>query len=216
MEGSEATKHIQLDEQDFEPLVGEGETPFYPTEEEIKKNPELEYSSEEIQKIVKQMDKEQRREFLEYQAYFLTQDRQTGNMVLLHLEVRGIVQERCPSMLGQLPEAIVEAHVQLLAETKLEELCQQLGIAPPKYKPPPLIHPVDEALLGDKALPMTTEMKATAVEKQPGTSSESVRRIVLTLIAKEIKWEGDVKPPMPLAIGTLPDTIITCYGGDWG
>ena len=86
-------------------------------------------------------------------------------MVPLHLEVSSTVREMCPSMLGQLQEAIVEACTQLLAETKLKELCKQLGIAPPKYQPPPMVHPLDEALLGDKAFPMAMEMDTSRVEE---------------------------------------------------
>ena len=148
---SEKIQLVKLDEKDFEPMVGDQEIPYYPMEEEIEKYPELEYSSKEIHKIVKKMDKEQRREFREYETYFLTRYRQTGNMVPLHLEVRSTVREMCLSMPGQLQEAIVKAHAQLLAERKLKELCKQLGIAPPQYQPTSMVHPVDEALLEDKA-----------------------------------------------------------------
>ena len=62
------------------------------------------------------MDKVQRWEFREYEQYFLTRYRQTGNMRPLHVEVRSIIREMCPSMPGQMQDAIVEARAQLLAE----------------------------------------------------------------------------------------------------
>ena len=114
----------KLDEEAFEPLVEQGEMPSIPTEEELIKYPELEYSSREVQSIVNKMDKAQKQEFCEYEQYFLTRYRQTGNMQPLYLEIRNIVKEMCPSMPGQMQDAVVEARAQLLAETKLKELCQ--------------------------------------------------------------------------------------------
>ena len=91
-----------LDEEVFEPLVKQGEMPSIPTEEELIKYPELEYSSREVQAIVNKMDKTQKQEFREYEQYFLTRYRQTGNMQPLYLEIRNIVKEMCPSMPGQM------------------------------------------------------------------------------------------------------------------
>ena len=51
----------KLDEVEFKPLVEEGELPSIPTEEELVKYPELEYSGREVHAIVKKMDKSQRR-----------------------------------------------------------------------------------------------------------------------------------------------------------
>ena len=99
----------KLDKVEFEPLVEERELPSIPTEEELVKYPELEYSGWEVQAIVKKMDKSQRQEFCEYEQYFLTRYRQTGNMRLLYVEVRNIVREMCPSMPGQMQDAVVEA-----------------------------------------------------------------------------------------------------------
>ena len=62
----------KLDEEAFEPLVEQGEMPSIPTEEELVKYPELEYSSREVQAIANQMDKAQKQEFREYEQYFLT------------------------------------------------------------------------------------------------------------------------------------------------
>ena len=47
----------KLDEEEFEPLVEQGELPSIPTEEELIKYPELEYSSREVQAIVNKMDR---------------------------------------------------------------------------------------------------------------------------------------------------------------
>ena len=122
---------IKLDEEEFEPLVEQGEMPSIPTEEELVKYPELEYSSREVRAIVNKMDRAQKQEFREYEQYFLTRYRQTGNMQPLYVEVRNIVKEMCPSMPGQMQSAVVEARAQLLAETKLKELCKQLGVPTP-------------------------------------------------------------------------------------
>ena len=141
----------KLDEEAFEPLVEQGELPSIPTEEELIKYPELEYSSREVQAIVNKMDRAQKQEFREYEQYFLTRYRQTGNMQPLYLEVRNIVKEMCPSMPGQMQSAVVEARAHLLAETKLKELCKQLGVPAPRYEPPPMVHPMDEGILGGKS-----------------------------------------------------------------
>ena len=112
----------KLDEVEFEPLVEEGELPPIPTEEEFIKYSELEYSGREVQAIVKKMDKVQKQEFCEYEQYFLTHYRQTGNTRPLYVEVRNIIREMCPSMPGQMQDVIVETRAQLLAEVKLKEV----------------------------------------------------------------------------------------------
>ena len=99
----------KLDEEEFEPLVEQGELPSIPTEEELVKYPELEYSSREVHAIVNKMDRAQKQEFREYEQYFLTRYRQTGNMKPLYVEVRNIVKDMCPSMPGQMQNAVVEA-----------------------------------------------------------------------------------------------------------
>ena len=118
----------KLDEEAFEPLVEQGEMPSVPTEEELIKYPELECSSREVQAIGNEMDRAQKQEFHEYEQYFLTRYRQTGNMKPLYVEVRNIVKDMCSSMPGQMQNAVVEARAQLLAEVKLKELCKQLGV----------------------------------------------------------------------------------------
>ena len=209
MEKETVASPATLDEKGFEPLVEEGELPSIPTEEELVKYPELEYSGREVQAIVNKMDKAQRWEFCEYEQYFLTRYRQTGNMRPLHVEVRSIVREMCPSMPGQMQDAIVEARAQLLAEVKLKELCKQLGVPVPRYEPPPIVHPIDKGILGEKAAPMTGKEshKEPVKEGQPSTS-EAVRKIVPTLVTTEVKRE--VKPQLQL--GLLSDTILNAMG----
>ena len=199
----------KLDEEAFEPLVEQGEMPLIPTEEELVKYPELEYSSREVQAIVNKMDKMQKQEFREYEQYFLTRYRQTGNMQPLYLEIRNIVKEMCPSMPGQMQDAVVEARAQLLAETKLKELCEQLGVPAPRYEPPPMVHPVDEGILGEKAVPMSSvkSRKEQVKEDQPSTS-KTVRRVVPKLVTTEVKKE--IKPQVQPRL--LSDTMLDALG----
>ena len=199
----------KLDEEAFEPLVEQGETPSIPTEEELVKYPELEYSSREVQAIVNQMDKAQKQEFHEYEQYFLTRYRQTGNIQPLYLEIRNIVKEMCPSMPGQMQDAVVEARAQLLAETKLKELCKQLGVPAPRYEPPPMVHPMDEGMLGEEAVPMSSVKSRTeqVKEDQPSTS-RTVRRVVPALVTTEVKKE--IKPQVQPRL--LSDTMLDALG----
>ena len=199
----------KLDKEAFEPLVEQGELPSIPTEEELIKYPELEYSSREVQAIVNKMDRVQKQEFHEYEQYFLTRYRQTGNMQPLYMEVRNIVKEMCPSMPGQMQNAVVEARAQLLAETKLKELCKQLGVPVPRYEPLPMVHPVDEGILGEKAVPMSGERthEESVKEDQPSTS-KAVRKIIPTLVMTEVKKE--VKPQVQPRL--LSDTILDAMG----
>ena len=199
----------KLDEEAFEPLVEQGEMPLIPTEEELVKYPELEYSSREVQAIVNKMDRAQRQEFREYEQYFLTRYRQTGNMQPLYVEVRNIVKEMCPSMPGQMQNAVVEARAQLLAETKLKELCRQLGVPAPRYEPPSMIHPVDEGILGETAVPVSgVETREELVKEDQPSTSKVVRKIVPTLVTTEIKQE--VKPQVQPRL--LSDTILDAMG----
>ena len=92
--GERGTSRI-LDEETFEPLETPGMSISAPTAEEIAEHPELEYSSKEIKAIVKTLDKEQWQQFREYEAYFLSRFRKTGNMLPLHLEIRKIVRDMC-------------------------------------------------------------------------------------------------------------------------
>ena len=195
----------KLDEEEFEPLVEEGKLPSIPTEEELIKYPELEYSGREVQAIVNKMDRVQKQEFHEYEQYFLTCYRQTGNMRPLYVEVRNIVKEMCPSMPGQMQDVVVEARAQLLAEVKLKELCKQPEVPAPQYKPPPMVHPIDEEILGEKAVPMSGKgsHEGPVKEDQPSTS-RVVRKIIPTLVTTEVKREA--KPQVQLRL--LSDTIL--------
>ena len=65
-------KKMHLDEETFEPVVKEGETSLVPTDEEIRKHPELEYTNEEVRQIVSQMNAKDRIQFKEFEQYFLT------------------------------------------------------------------------------------------------------------------------------------------------
>ena len=199
----------KLDEEAFEPLVEQGELPLIPTEEELIKYPELEYSGREVQAIVNKMDRAQKQEFREYEQYFLTRYRQTGNVRPLYMEVRNIVKEMCPSMPGQMQDAVVEARTQLLAETKLKELCKQLGVPAPRYEPPPMVHPVDEGILGEKALPMSgEETHEELVSGEQPSTLKTVRRVVPTLVTTEVKKE--IKPQVQTRL--LSDTMLDALG----
>ena len=198
----------KLDEEEFEPLVEEGELPSIPTEEELIKYPELEYSGREVQAIVNKMDRVQKQKFHEYEQYFLTCYRQTGNMKPLYVEVRNIVKEMCPSMPGQMQSAVVEARAQLLAEVKLKELCGQLGVPAPRYETPSMVHPINEGILGEKAVPMSGELCEGPVGKDQPSTSKAVQKIIPTLVTTEVKRE--VKPQVQP--GLLSDTILDAMG----
>ena len=82
-------------------------------------------------------------------------------------------------MPGQMQDAVVEVHAQLLAETKLKELCEQLGVPAPRYEPPPMVHPMDEGILGEKAEPMSgVTAHAEQVKEDRLGTSKTVRRVV--------------------------------------
>ena len=199
----------KLDEEGFEPLVEEGELLSIPTEEELIKYLELEYSGREVQAIVKKMDRVQKQEFRKYEQYFLTRYRQTSNMKPLYVEVRNIVKEMCPSMPGRMQDMVVEAPAQLLAEVKLKELCEQLGVLAPRYEPLSMVHPIDEGILGEKAVPMSgKELHEGPVGEDQLSISKAVRKIIPTLVTTEVKREG--KPQVQLRL--LSDTILEPMG----
>ena len=64
-------KKIKLDEETFQPIETEGMVAWEPSEEEIRKYPELEYTSEEIKAVVIKMSKKQQIQFKELKNYFL-------------------------------------------------------------------------------------------------------------------------------------------------
>ena len=213
------TKKMKLDEETFEPVTAPGMKPIEPTEAEISKHPELEYTDEEVKKVVSGMTKEQKDSVQELEQYFLTRYRQTGNIKPLRREVREIVKEMCPSMPGQMQEAVIEARAQLLAEAKLKELCKQLNIPMPVIPPSPIIHPIDEALLGDKATPITP---MEGREKEKGSESIAQRQQETYLTGEgpsrrigpvKMELEGDIKPKQLLSTQYLPDTMLQAMEG---
>ena len=68
-----------------------------------------------------------------------------------------------------------------------------------------MVHPIDEGILGEKAVPMSGEESHEGLvkEDQPSTS-KAVRRIIPTLVSTEMKRE--VKPQVQLRL--LSDTIL--------
>ena len=124
-------KKIKLDEETFQLIETEGMVVWKTSEEEIRKYPELEYTSEDIKAIVTKMSKKQQIQFKELENYFLLKYRQTGNMCPLYQEVGQIMREMCPSMPGNMQEAVVKARAQLQAEAKLKDACRQLNIPVP-------------------------------------------------------------------------------------
>ena len=64
-------KKVKLDEETFQLVETEGMTVWEPTEEEIRKHPELEYMSEKIKAVIDKMSKKQQIQFKELENYFL-------------------------------------------------------------------------------------------------------------------------------------------------
>ena len=96
----------------------------------------------------------------------------------------------------------------MLAEVKLKELCKQLRVSALRYEPPSMVHPIDEGILGEKAVPMSGKEshEGPVKEDQPSTS-KVVRKIVPTLVTTEVKRE--VKPQVQLRL--LSDTDTRCH-----
>ena len=95
-----------------------------------------------------------------------------------------------------------------MAEVKLKELCKQLGVPAPRYEPPSMVHPIDEGILGEKAVPMSGEESPEGlVEGDQPSTSKVVRKIIPTLVMTEVKRE--VKPQVQLRL--LSDTILECH-----
>ena len=211
-------KKMRLDEETFEPVVKEGEIPLVPTEERIRKHPELEYMNEAVSQVVAQMSAEDRIQFKEFEQYFLTHYRQTGNIRRLSQKVRAIVKVMCPSMPGQLQEAVVKARAQMLLEVRLKEICQKLNIPLPAIIAPQAIHPVDEALLG-KETKSTEELEedvtcvASTLETQKETKLEESAGPSCKITPVLVKQE-DVKPRQLLATQYLPDIKLQAMEGE--
>ena len=64
-------KKAKLDKETFQPVETEGMRVLEPTEEEIRKHPELEYMSEQVKAVVAKMSKQQQIQFRELESYFL-------------------------------------------------------------------------------------------------------------------------------------------------
>ena len=104
---------------------------------------------------------------------------------------------------------MVEARAQLLAETKLKELCKQRGVPAPQYEPPPMVHPVDEGILGEKAVPMSgVETREELVKEDQPSTSKAVQKIIPMLVMTEVKKEVKLQVPPRL----LSDTILDAMG----
>ena len=88
-------------------------------------------------------------------------------------------------------------------------MCKQLGVPALRYEPPSMVHPIDEGILGKKAVPMSGKEshEGPVKEDQPSTS-KVVRKIVPTLIMTEVKRE--VKPQVQPRL--LSDTILDTMG----
>ena len=72
-----------------------------------------------------------------------------------------------------------------------------------------MVHPMDEGILGEKAVSMSGEEshEGPVKEEQPSTS-KAVQKIVPTLVTTEVKKE--VKPQVQLRL--LSDTILDAMG----
>ena len=79
----------------------------------------------------------------------------------------------------------------------------------PRYEPLPMVHPVDEEILGEKDVPMSgvETCEGLVREDQPGTS-KAVRKIIPTLVTTEVKKE--VKPQVQPRL--LSDMILDAIG----
>ena len=55
-----------------------------------------------------------------------------------------------------------------------------------------MIHPIDEGILGEKAVPISGELHNGPVREDQPSTSEAVRRIIPMLVTTEVKKE--VKP----------------------
>ena len=93
----------------FTPLAVEGgmvSQYAVPTASEVAMHPELGYTNQQLQALVKKMTPEEKREFKEYEDHFLKRFRLTGNIVPLHLEVHAIVRNMCPGIPSRMQDEI--------------------------------------------------------------------------------------------------------------
>ena len=72
-----------------------------------------------------------------------------------------------------------------------------------------MVHPIDEGILGKEAAPMASkELQEELMKGDQPSMSETIRKIVPTLVTSEVKQE--VKPQVHL--GLLSDTILDAMG----
>ena len=71
-----------------------------------------------------------------------------------------------------------------------------------------MIHPIDEGILGEKAVPMTGELHEGPVREDQWSTSKAVQKMIPTLVTTEVKRE--VKPQVQLRL--LSDTILDAMG----
>ena len=108
-----------LDEAGFTPLADKGgmvSQYAVPTASEVATHPELGYTNQQLQDLVKKMTPDERREFREYEDHFLKRFRLTGNIVPLHLEVRAIVRNMCPGIPSRMQDEIADLRNELMDE----------------------------------------------------------------------------------------------------
>ena len=164
------------------------------------------------------MSAEDRIQFKEFEQYFLTLYRQTGNIRRLSQEVRAIVKEMCPAMPGQLQEAVVEARAQLLLEVRLKEICQKLNIPLPAIIAPLAVHPVDESLLGKEAILLERSVEDTTqvssiLEAQKEMTLEEGAGPSCKITPVPVKQE-DIKLRQLLVTQYLPDIKLQAMEGE--
>ena len=212
-------KNVKLDEETFQLVETEGMTAWGPMEEEIRRHPEIEYTSEEIKVVVAKMSKKQQIQFKELENYFLLKYRQMGNMHPLYQEVRQIVREMCPTMPGNMQEAVFKVRAQLQVEAKLKDVCRQLNIPVPLMTtPPPMVFtegiPLESKTQTSKKA-STTQGDSKSAEAEDITaqtiSSAGVPRRIKPM---QVKSEEDVKPWQMLATQYLPDTMLKAMEGE--
>ena len=140
-------------------------------------------------------------------------------MCPLYQEVRQIMREVCPSMPGNMQEAVVEARAQLQAEAKLKDICRQLNIPVPLTAvSSSVVLPTKSSSGSESQVPKETTItqgdSKTAqaeMETAEATSSKGGPRRIMPM---QVKSEGDVKLRPMLATQYLPDTMLKAMEGE--
>ena len=127
------------------------------------------------------------------------------------------MREMCPSMPGNMQEAVVEARAQLQAEVKLKDACRQLNI------PVPLTAvSYSVVLLTGSSSKSKSQKETTIAQGDPKTTQAEMETAEATLskgeprriMPMQVKSEGDVKPRSMLATQYLPDTMLKAMEGE--